>query len=226
MNLRLLVVAVLMCMPLSAANALDEKSTESTILLLPKVEGWKHAYVDRRENLIAHEFIPSTDTVKNWSGMLTVHKLVGELSEVPRFHSLGGVVAAHALNRLPEKEPRIVLARMYKMFQHNCRSSKAHVFDQGKKDGNSFMGVLLSCFQEKNSSPPKGNITIAYAFSMNDGLYVVQWAWRGPQYSKPPIETSEMIKWSDHLGSVKFCSNPPSETTCGENYLKNFWVIN
>ena len=144
----MIVMALVLC-PLSGRAALREEN-----LLAPVPSGFKVGSSVKNERSIIQEFVPSAETVENWSRMATVQIFLGSAQVAPDTfaNSLAGRWTA------------------------SCPDGTAVKFHAGVENGFPVSLWTFSC--PLNPATKKPETMYLKAIGGSDSLYVVQYAYR------------------------------------------------
>jgi hypothetical protein len=149
------------------------------------------AFQTRKGNLQHVEMIPSAETLKDWSEMLTTQIF------------FGGV---------PQKTPAGFYDWVAERWRASCPGATAQLLRQGIEKGYPFAFWMLTCDKVPATGRPEH--TWFKAIQGRDSFYLVQKAWR-----REPAN-NEIVKWTQHLRQVAVCDTRASgEKACPHGFL-------
>ena len=178
-------IFILSCLfiPISA-HAQQKPALKNENLLVGMPAGYKVAYQTRVKNMKLTEMIPKTQSLKNWSEMVTVQIFLNDkkLSPEDFFNSMR---ANHA---------------------KACKRSRATLIRKGIENGYAFSFFFLVC--PLNAKTKKPEYTWVKTIRGNDSFYVVQKAWK-----KAPGKSS-IVKWTKYPRRASACDTRLSDRKC------------
>ena len=180
MKFRSVLFAALFVLPFSVMSS-DFKG-ENLLQKLP--EGYKLDFKTKQKNMLLAEMVPESESVKNWTEMLTVQVFQG----------------------LRTATPKSFQDRMQKLWSGSCKESAAHGIAEGAENGYTFSFWLQSCGE--NPATGKPEVTLFKAIQGNDSFYVVQKAFK----FNPTKE--QIMQWSRYLKGVSVCDSRLPERAC------------
>jgi hypothetical protein len=134
-------------------------------------------FQNKQKKLYMIELVPKSQTVENWTEMLTIQTFYGGLPYTPE--------------------------GLYRGFSdrwtRSCSGGLGQLISKGNENGYDYAFWLMIC--PLNSKTGKPEYTWFKAIRGNDSFYVVQKAWKY-EPSKPEIE-----KWSKYLRKVSVCDS-------------------
>ena len=138
--------------------------------------GWVLGYQNSTKFSYIREYIPSNQTIPQWTKMVTVQAFVG-LSHVP------------AKGFIDDIAPRL---------KGQCKSFKA---EKGG-DGNRVATMWSYCGEYTRTN--KGEVTLFRVIKGKDVLFVVQRAWRGKVFdvNNVPLTATQRADWNKMMQSV------------------------
>jgi hypothetical protein len=154
------------------------------ILLVTIPQGFKLGFKDSKNGLIMQEFVPASETVENWTEMVTVQVFLSQKN----------------------LEPSQFFVLMQKQWAGACKGSSATPVATGKVNGYDAASILLRCPLLASTGKPE--TTILKAIKGNDSFYVVQRAVR----SVPTPERLETMK--KYIESVSVCDSRLPARAC------------
>ena len=167
---------------LVAGPSLGQLKGENLLVSMPP--GFKVGYEDSRDGVKLAEWIPVSETVQNWSEMVTVQ----------------------IFYRRTDLDPALFLAKIEAQWLTSCKGSTQVPTVTGKANGYVVSTVLLSCPLLPSTGKPE--TTMFRAIKGNQDLYLVQRAVR----SLPAQDQLERIK--QYLGSANVCEAGSSAHPC------------
>lgn len=179
MTARLLPVCLLALLPL-AGHA--EFKNENLLHGMPP--GYKIDFQDRKGNLVMTEMVLRTESVKNWTEMLTSQVFLGVKTATPESFQ----------------------ARIQQSFAEFCKGASSALVAQGQENGYPFAVWLQVC--PLNPSTNKPEHIWFKAIKGNDSFYVVQRAFK----YKPTNE--QVTQAMAHLRDVKVCDSRLPDRPC------------
>lgn len=173
--------ALLMCI---TGGALHAQQLKNENLLVGMPQGFKLGFKDSKNGMNMQEFVPASETVQNWTEMVTVQVFLSR----------------------KDLQPAPFLAAMQKQWAGSCKDSTATPVATGKVNGYEAASVLLRCPLLASTGRPE--TTMLKAIKGNDSFYVVQRAVR----SVPPPERLETMK--KYIESVSVCDSRSPTSPC------------
>ncbi len=169
-------------LPNSFASAAPALKNEN--LLVGQPQGYKIAYRTRVKNMKMTEMIPQSQSLKNWSEMVTVQVFLNDkkLSPSNFFH----------LMRTTHTKA--------------CKGSRAILIKKGFENGYAYSFFFLIC--PLNTKTKKPEYTWFKTIRGKDSFYVVQKAWK-----KKPAKSS-IVKWTKYLRRVSACDTRKAQHKC------------
>lgn len=153
-------------------------------LLVGMPQGFKVGFKDSRNGMNMQEFVPASETVQNWTEMVTVQVFLSR----------------------NDLQPGPFLAAMQKQWTGGCKDSSTTPVVTGKVNGYDSASVLLRCPMLVATGKPE--TTMIKAIKGNDSFYVVQRAVR----SVPSPDRLETMK--KYIGDVSVCDSRSSTAPC------------
>jgi hypothetical protein len=147
-------------------------------LLHAAPQDYKVAFQTRKGNLQHVEMIPRSESLKNWSEMLTTQIF------------FGGV---------PQGTPVRFYEWVAERWRASCPTATAQLIRHGTEKGYPFAFWMLTCESLPATSKPEN--TWFKAIQGRDSFYLVQKAWR----REPRKE--EIVTWTKHLRNVAVCDS-------------------
>jgi hypothetical protein len=167
-------LALMVCATAGAGQAQQLKNEN---LLVGMPQGFKLGFKDSKSGMNMQEFVPASETVENWTEMVTVQVFLGQKN----------------------LEPSQFLALMQKQWAEACKGSSAAPLATGKVNGYDAASILLRCPLLASTGKPE--TTMLTAIKGNDSFYVVQRAVR----SVPTPAQFETMK--KYIESVSVCDS-------------------
>jgi hypothetical protein len=131
--------------------ALAQLQNENLLVQMP--QGFKIGHQDKKNNIQISEMVPSSETVQDWTEMVTVQIFFGLKTAPAQFKD-----------------------RIEKGWVAACAGGRAHPVSADAENGYPTLVWVLSC--ERNPTTGKPEITWFKAVAGNDSFYVVQRAFR------------------------------------------------
>lgn len=147
-------------------------------LSVPIPNDWILGYQAQNENEIIREFVPKGQTVEKWTDMITIQ----------------------IFTQLAKASPAEFIKRVAQESQKVCSDFNGKMYSGS--DANHAMS-LQSC--TKYSKTGLGEITLLLAIRGKKALYLVQRAWRGPEFKldKSPLTDKQRAEWVKQMQMVK-----------------------
>jgi hypothetical protein len=155
---------------------------EKLLLDLPK--GYKVDFRIKQGNMTMVEMVPKSETVKNWSEMVTTQIFMG----------------------LKNTMPETFQSSMQTMWSDSCQNAQFASIAQGVENSYPFSIWIQSC--PYNVSTGKQEITLFKAIKGNDNFYLVQKAFK----FAPSQE--QVTNWIHYFHSVKVCDTRIVNNQC------------
>jgi hypothetical protein len=174
-------LALMVC---AAAGAAQAQQLKNENLLVGMPQGFKLGFKDSKNGMNMQEFIPTGETVHNWTEMVTVQVFLSR----------------------KDLQPTPFLAAMQKQWSDGCKGSTSTAVATGKVNGYDAASVLLRCPLLASTGKPE--TTMIKAIKGNDSFYVVQRAVR----SVPTPERLETMK--KYIESVSVCDSRLATASC------------
>ncbi len=137
----------------AAAIASAQPSIEAENLLFSPPKDFKIGFQSQRNNSLMTEWVPATETVEDWTQMLTVQ-----------------------IYRGATVDPATFLQGVGKRYMDSCPGTTAKGIYTGQVNGYIVSMLLLKC--PNNPGTGKPETTAFRVIKGNDALYSVQRAWR------------------------------------------------
>lgn len=167
-----------------SGGALQAQQLKNENLLVGMPQGFKLGFKDSKNGMNMQEFVPATETVENWTEMVTVQVFLSR----------------------KDLEPSQFLAAMQKQWAGSCKDSTATPVATGKVNGYDAASILLRCPLLASTGKPE--TTMLKAIKGNDSFYVVQRAVR----SVPSPERLDTMK--KYIESVSVCDSRLPSRPC------------
>ncbi len=174
-------VALVACL---AGGTLQAQQLKNENLLVGMPQGFKVGFKDSKNGMNMQEFVPASETVQNWTEMVTVQVFLSR----------------------KDLQPAAFLAAMQKQWVGGCKGSTATTVSTGNVNGYEAASVLLRCPLLASTGKPE--TTVIKAIKGNDSFYVVQRAVR----SVPSPDQLETMK--KYIESVGVCDSRSSTAPC------------
>ncbi len=161
---------------------LAQLSDENLLQSLP--QGYKIDFQTKQGSMIMTEMVPQTETVDNWTEMITVQIFLG----------------------LKNATPEQFQAFMAKAWLGACRNGEVAPITKGEENGYPFSIWVQAC--PLNQATGKPEKTWFKAIKGNDSFYVVQKAFK----FDPSKE--QIAKWMQYFRSVAVCDTRLADHPC------------
>lgn len=161
-------LALLLCLGTAASAQLKN---ENLLVSLP--QGFKVGFSDSRNGMNMQEWVPSNETVQNWTEMVTVQVF---------------------LNRT-DLDPVKFLATLQQQWAGACKGSVATPVATSRVNGYPSASMLLRCPLLERTGKPE--TTMVKTIRGNDSFYVVQRAIRAVP---TPVQLEQTKKYLDGVG--------------------------
>lgn len=171
-------------MAFMAGGAGQAQQLKNENLLVGMPQGFKLGFKDSKNGMNMQEFVPASETVENWTEMVTVQVFLGR----------------------KDLEPLQFLSLMQKQWAEACKGSTATPVATGKVNGYDATSILLRCPLVASTGKPE--TTMLTAIKGNDSFYVVQRAVR----SVPTPAQFETMK--KYIESVSVCDSRLPSRPC------------
>jgi hypothetical protein len=150
---RLIASAAVVLAAFGSAVAWGQSSLDAENLLVSPPQDFKIGYQSSHDNRLMTEWVPTAETVDDWTQMLTVQVFRGATVDAPSF--LGGVG---------------------KRYMDACPGTTAKGIYTGQVNGYVVSMLVLKCPSNPNTGKPE--TTAFRVIKGKDALYSVQRAWR------------------------------------------------
>jgi hypothetical protein len=175
------ILRLILCLLLACAPAL---ALENENLLVRIPQGYKQGFSTQKNNMLLSEFVPESQTVENWTEMVTVQI----------FRGMKGVT------------PDQFRARMQALWSDACQGSSAQPIASAQENGYPVALWLMVCPRNKETGKPEW--TWFKAMQGNDSFYLVQKAFKFAPAKEQNVE------WTGWLKSVVVCDTRLPERAC------------
>ena len=198
-HVRLFNLVTIVLIVLSAFSARAQTQTPKLSpgenILVPTISGWKLDWGKKTSRFQTTEFVPKSESVKNWTQLLTVQIIYGQ-------------------NRL---NPATFSSNMAARFQKGCTEVEANTTPISVHNGYPTAELTLVCARELKSG--KGSVTMMRSFAGRDSFYIVQRAWRGAPFplERSPLSQDTTDDWRAFLNSVRECDTRRESNPCNLN---------
>ncbi len=152
---------------LFAASAAAQLVNENLLVELPP--GYKIAFPTKKNNMLMNEMVPASETVDNWTEMVTVQIFFG-------------------LKTTPEQ----FAGRLNNGWLASCPGSSATTVVSAVENGYPALLWLLDC--PRNPATGKPEMTWVKAVAGNDSFYVVQKAFRFSPSKDQVVQWTKFLK--------------------------------
>ena len=146
--------------------------------------GFKIDYQAEQGNLVIHEMVPESESVDDWTSMVTVQIFLGETNTTSQQYQ-------ETMNRA---------------WFAACEGSESYPVADGDENGYSF--VLWQLYCPLNPATQKVEYAYMKAIQGNDSFYLVQVAFR-----YEPTQT-DITEWMNYLREVQVCDSRVPERAC------------
>ena len=157
---------------------------ENENLLAAIPAGFKIDYQGKENNFVINEMVPQSESVNNWTTLITVEIFLGEK------------------NTTPEQYQQTLTERWF----NACSDSESYPVADGEENGYEF--VLWQLYCPLNQSTQTMEYTYLKAIQGNDSFYLVQVAFRHEPSS------DEITQWMEYLKRVQVCDSRIPERAC------------
>jgi len=162
----------------------SESRLENENLLAGLPDGFKVGYHAEQDNQTITEMVAESETVEDWTTMVTVQIFLGQTNLTP----------AQAQDTLT------------KSWFSACANSETYPVADGAENGYNF--ILWQLYCPLNPSTQKVEFTFMKVIQGNDSLYLVQVAFR----HEP--SNDEITQWTKYLKQVEVCDSRIAEQAC------------
>lgn len=157
---------------------------ENENLLAGLPDGFKIGYQAEQGNQTITEMVAESESVEDWTAMVTVQVYLGEK------------------NTTPQQAQETMTNRWFGA----CENSESYPVADGVENGYNFVLWMLYC--PLNPSTQKTEYTYMKAIQGNDSFYLVQVAFR-----YEPTE-ADITRWMQYLRDVRVCDSRIPERAC------------
>jgi hypothetical protein len=157
---------------------------EDENLLAELPDGFKVDYEAQQENMIISEMVPSSESVDDWSTLVTVQIFTGMTGTTPEQYQ----------------------ENMNQSWFNACADSESYPVADGEENGYPF--VLWQLYCPVNPATQKVEYAYMKAIQGNDSFYLVQVAFR----HEP--SNDEITQWMQYMKQVKVCDSRIPEKAC------------
>lgn len=157
---------------------------ENENLLTEVPAGFKIDYQAEQNNVVINEMVPESESVNDWSTMVTVQIFLGETNTTPEQYQ----------------------DSMTQSWFNACDNSESYPVANGDENGYHF--VLWQLYCPLNPSTQKVEYTYMKAIQGNDSFYLVQVAFR----HEP--SNDEITQWMNYFKGVQVCDSRISDQAC------------
>jgi hypothetical protein len=165
-----------------ATAAAAQLVNENLLVAVP--DGYKIDYGDKKNTMIINEMVPVTESIKNWSEMVTVQIFLG----------------------MKDVTPEEFKGRMEGLWRSACPQAESHPVASGDENGYAAAVWLMSC--PLNPTTGKPEMTWFKAIQGKDSFYLVQKAFK----FAPSKE--QVVEWTGYLKQVSVCDSRLPERPC------------
>ncbi len=168
--------------PQAASPPQQQLKDENLLVAMPP--GFKVAFQDSRNGMHMQEWVPSAESVQDWTDMVTVQVFLSRR----------------------DLTPTQFLGALEKQWQGACKDATTAPVASGKVNGYDTATILLRCPLLASTGKPE--TTFVKAIKGNDSFYVVQRAVR----SAPPADRLEAMK--KYVEGVSACDTRLPSRPC------------
>ena len=170
----------LLLLPVTAMSS----SPDGENLLQKVPDGYKVDFTVKQKKLLVAEMVPESESVKNWTEMLTVQVFQGLRSTTPSQYQ----------------------NRMQTTWSTGCKGFNSESIAQGSDNDYDYSVWLQKC--PNNPGTGKAENTIFKAIRGSDNFYVVQKAFKFEPSKK------QLAKWTTYLETVTVCDSRLAGRSC------------
>ena len=159
-------------------------ASENENLLAELPTGFKIDYQAEQNNMVINEMVPQSESVNDWTTMVTVQIFLGETNTTPEQYQ----------------------ETMTQSWFNACQDSESYPVANGDENGYNF--VLWQLYCPLNPSTQKVEYAYMKAIQGNDSFYLVQVAFRREPSS------DEITQSMNYLREVQVCNTRIAERAC------------
>lgn len=159
-------------------------ASENENLLAELPTGFKIDYQAEQNNMVINEMVPQSESVNDWTTMVTVQIFLGETNTTSEQYQ----------------------ETMTQSWFNACQDSESYPVANGDENGYNF--VLWQLYCPLNPSTQKVEYAYMKAIQGNDSFYLVQVAFRREPSS------DEITQWMNYLREVQVCDTRIAERAC------------
>jgi hypothetical protein len=183
MQIRMYIIILVAALSLNSQLFAAEQ-LKGEIFLASPPKGWVLGHKDKQGNVVTFEYIPPTESINQWTEMVTMQTMLG-------------------LNNI---SPETFLARIAQLSKDFCVGHGIEKVSSRSINGYESLGMVQGC--GTNKATQKGEVTIFRVLRGKDSLYVIQKAWKTKPFDpsvKLPVEINELNKWIQYLTTADVC---------------------
>lgn len=182
------VLGVIFCSSLAGAE--PPPANEQLFIVPPK--GWVIGFHEKKDNVEVTEVLPPSQTLKNWTEMLTVQIIGGN----------GG------------KSPQDVLKDQLEIIKSACDDIGAGQVSLAVENG--FETAMRAVACPKSKQWADGEVSLYKVITGRDRAYVVWRSWRGPAFTKDhlPVPSGTTAEWLGFMRQVMLCDSSDPKHAC------------
>jgi len=174
----------------SATSGAKMDSGEFLLVVIP--DNWKEDFRDQSKKSLITEYVPQSQTVQDWTSMITVQIFYNARSSNP----------IEFLDNVSSRSQKV------------CKDFSVVESHSEIQNGYPISTSLQACGTYTKTG--QGEVTMYKVVQGNDSLYVVQRAWRGNSFTGAniPLSKTELMEWEKYLNAVTVCDTRSSLHTC------------
>jgi hypothetical protein len=174
----------------SSLAAAQTQSGEQLFILPPK--GWLVGFHDTKGNIDVTEVLPSGQTLKDWTEMLTVQIVTGPSG----------------------KSPQDVLKDQLEVVKNACEDIGAGQVSVAMENGYDTAMRAVACPKSKQWGD--GELSLYKVITAHDRTYIVWRSWRGPSFNKEhlPVPVEITNEWLAFMQQVLVCDSRDPRHAC------------
>jgi len=157
---------------------------ENENLLAAVPEGFKIDYHAEEGNMVISEMVPESESVSDWTTMVTVQMFLGETNTTPEQYQ----------------------ETMTQSWFSACQDSEYYPVADGAENGYNF--VLWQLYCPLNPATQKVEYAYMKAIQGNDSFYLMQVAFRHE------LSNDEITQWMNYLKRIQVCDSRIPEQAC------------
>lgn len=170
---------------------------ETVVMNLPAT--WKLGHSAKQDRRLLTEYVPSAETVTNWSEMVSLQIMLGLANSGKA--SLSGMLEGAS-----------------QVMKSVCKDVIFQSFGEGVLDGRPAAIALIGCARAPAAAPTglrqgDSEIGLHVVFKGREDLYFITKSRRGPGMDAASYPRQTLRPWQDFLSSIKLCdiNQPPND---------------